>query len=105
MDCDSMTVRTVTKHTKEALIIGLNAHNFILFMNSKDMSEEVKDTLEYTVLCEHFIKNLCGAVLQNGEDFVQKSKFKHLKQMYHCTKNYQMLFTIKNQPKFKTLNL
>ncbi len=48
-------------------IVGLNAHNFILCMNSKDLSEEVKDTLKYTVLCNYSIKNLCGAVLQNGE--------------------------------------
>ena len=36
-------------------------------MNSKDLSEEVKDALKYTVLCNYSIKNLCGAVLKNGE--------------------------------------
>ncbi len=36
-------------------------------MNSKDLSEEVKDALKYTILCNYSIKNLCGAVLQNGE--------------------------------------
>ena len=36
-------------------------------MNGKDLSEEVKNALKYTVLCNYSIKNLCGAVLQNGE--------------------------------------
>ncbi len=33
-------------------------------MNGKDLSEEVKNALKYTVLCNYSIKTLCGAVLQ-----------------------------------------
>ncbi len=45
----------------------MNAHNFILCMNSKDLSEEVRDASKYTGLCNYSIKNLCDAVLQIRE--------------------------------------
>ncbi len=52
---------------EDSEMIRLNAHNLILCMNSKDLSEEIKDALKYTVLCNYSIKNLCGAVLQSRE--------------------------------------
>ncbi len=52
---------------EDSKINGLNAHNFILCMNIKDLSEEVKNALKYTALCNYSIKNLSVAVLQKRE--------------------------------------